>query len=251
VPHSQANRRSSQITTPARAMVATERIFTVPAPCRGGGFTFEVSVVGIWTGRGGQVPVQQAIDRAEATHREYIEKRLRDLSRHFEPDAFAAAEDRMNDELSLPLAYEQGLLTCRSWVRVGPDEELRKHLQKQWTDRSDDEAQQVRAKRHIVYLAELRELWEEFLQKLEGSIAAQAVRLASKPELVGTIATEMTKAKEETMEELREIVDKAVDDHERLDLYDFVTSYDSALRKLMQHLDIPVAPDSEIDTEAA
>lgn len=249
-PRRPANRRSAQIPPPARAMLTTERVFTVPAPCRGG-FTFEVSVVGVWTGHGPQVTVQQAIERAEPTHHEYIEKQLRGLSRDFEPDAFAATEDRMNEELVLPLTYEDGLLTCRSRARVGPDDVLCKHLQKQWTDRSDDEAQQERAKRHIEYLGELRELWEGFLQKVEGSLAAQAVRLASKPELVGNIASEMTKSKQETMDELREIVAKAVDDHERLDLYDFVTSYDSALRKLMQHLDIPDIPGNESAPRAA
>lgn len=147
----------------------------------------------------------------------------------------------MNEDLQLPLEYEQGLLTCRSRARVDPDDALRKHLQKQWIDRSDDEEKQRRAKRHIEHLAEIRGLWESFLQQMEGSLAAQAVRLASKPELVGSIASEIAKTKEETMDELRRIVDKAVGDHERLDLYDFVTSYDSALCKLMQHLDIPVA----------
>ncbi|MCA1673749.1 MAG: hypothetical protein LC799_16620, partial [Actinobacteria bacterium] len=245
------NRRAAKITGPARAMLATERVFTIPAPCRGGGFTFEVSVFGIWTGQGAQVPVQQAIERAEPTHREYLEKQLRELSRDFEPDAFAAAEECMNDELALPLTYEQGLLTCRSRARVGPDEALRKHLQKQWTDRSDDKAQHVRAKQHIEYMGELRELWKEFLQQTDGSLAAQAVRLASKPELVGTIASEMAKTKQETMDELRKIVDRAVDDHKRLEVYDFVTSYDSALRKLMQHLDIPVASGNRTGPKAA
>lgn len=250
-PRRPGNRRYAQISPPARAVLTTERVFTVVAPCLGGGFTFEVSVVVVWTGQGPQVAVQQAIERAEPTHREYIEKQLRELSRGFEPDAFSATEERMNEELALPLTYEQGLLTCRSRARVGPDDALRKHLQKQWTDRSDDEAKQERAKRHIEYLAELRELWKEFLQEMEGSVAAQAVRLASKPELVGNIASEMTKSKQETMEELREIVDKAVDDHERLDLYDFVTSYDSALRKLMQHLDIPDIPGKGSVSKAA
>lgn len=214
-------------------------------------FAFEVSVVDIWVGQGSSAPFQQAIERVELAHHEYVEKRLRELSRDFEPDAFAAAEECMNGELELPISYENGMLTCRSRVRVDPDEELRKHLQKQWFERSDDEAQHERAKRRIEHLAELRELWEEFLRQTEGSLAAQAVRLASKPDLVGSIASELTKTKQETMEELREIVDRAIDDHERLDLYDFVNSYDSALRKLMQHLDISGASENGSSSKAA
>lgn len=216
----------------------TQDQFTIQTPCRDDMFNFEVSVIAIWTGQGSYSHLLQAIERAKREHYTYIDKQLRQLSRSFEPDAFATAEQHVNDEFSLPLTYEMGLLSCHSRFRVGPDDALRTHLQKQWADRSNDEAQHVRAKRHIEHLAELRELWRHFLEQMDNPLAAEAVRLANDPRLVGGIATEVAEKSQRTTTELREIVEQAIADHERFDLYDFVISYDSALQKLMRHLGI-------------
>lgn len=238
-----------QKTAPVRAMFTTERRFTVPAPCMGGGFDFEVSVAAVWSGQGSTASAHWALERAEPEHREDVEKQIRELARSFEPDALTAAEVRINEELALPWTYESGLLTCRSRVRVGPDEALCRHLQKLWINQSDDEAQQARAKRHIEHLTELRELWEDFLRQVYGPMAAPAVRLASNSRLVGDVASDVAKEKQDTMLELRRIVDRAAGDHENRDLYEYATSYDSALRKLIQHLDISTAADNGSDTK--
>lgn len=236
------SRRPARIPVQNGSLVNIRRTIDIPAPCRGDRFTFTIRVINSWTGHGAHHNVLRAIERAEPMYHENIEKRLRPLSRNFEPDDFAAAELCINEELERrPCVYEMWPLYCRSWVRVGPDTALCKHLQKQWTDSSDDEAQHARAKRHIEHLGELRELWGSFLDQMGEARAAQAVRLADKPNLVGEVASEITETKQRTMKELREIVEKAVDDHKRLDLYDFVTEYDSALRDLMRHLDIPAA----------
>lgn len=220
-------------------MSTTQRMFSLPAPCRGDSFTFEISVVSWWTGQGLRSNVQRAIEQAEPMHLENMEKLLRQLSREFEPDEFAAAEHRMNEELESPITYQSGLLSCRSWVRVGPDDVLCKHVQKQWTESSDDEANHVRAKRHIERLTELCELWKDFLEQVDEPLAAQAVRLADAPGLVGDIASEMTEKRQRAIQDLREIVDQAVDEHKKWEVYDFVNSYDSALRHLIQYLEIP------------
>jgi len=238
------NWRLTRTLAPIGVIHTTQRDFAIHTPCRGDGFTFEVSVVGVWTGQGSQPHLLQAIGRAEFEHHKYVEKQLRQLSRGFEPDAFAAAEQRMNDELALPLTYEMGLLSCRSRVRVGPDDSLRTHLQQQWSDRSNEGAQHARAKRHIEHLAELRELWGRFLKQMDDPLAAQAVRLANDPRLVGDIATEVAEKNQRTATELREIVDQAIADHERFDLYDFVISYDSALQKLMRHVGMPTTTEN-------
>lgn len=255
------SRRSVQssvhIIAPTGSMFTSQRefitrsVFTTVAPCRGDSFTFEISVVLIWKGKGLRSTMMAAIERAGIEHREDIEKRLRELSREFEPDAFAAAEEHMNNELELPLTYEMGLLTCHSSVRVGPDENLCKHLQKQWIDSADDKAQHVRAKRHIEYLTELRELWIEFLDQLDDPRAAQAVQLANKPSLVGDVAAEVTETRQRTMQELQELVDKAIIGHEAIDAYDFVNSCDSALRSVMQQLGMSTPSGNETDSIAA
>lgn len=221
---------------PIAPVSMTERIFTLSAPCRGDSFNFEISVVGSWTGKISLPYMLQAIEGVEPEYQENIEKRLRQLSREFEADSFASAEQHMNEELAPALTYEMGLLSCRSRVRVGPDDELREHLRKQWSARTDYEAQHVLAKRHIEHLTELRGLWASFLQEVDGPFAVEAIRLANKPSFVGDVVSEVAERKQQNMDALREIVDKAIVDHERFDLYDFVTSYDSALRDLMRHL---------------
>jgi hypothetical protein len=230
--------RRKRPTLPLTGPIFTfQREFSIPAPTRNSLFTFEVSVVDHWKGEGARPNVMQAIERAEPDHRKRLEERVRRMSRRFEPDAFPEAEQYMNGALEQPEIYEMGLLSCYSWVRVGPQEALSRHLQRRWADSFDHSAKHKLAKRHVEHMAELRELWRDFLKDMDGAHVVQAVQLAGNPSMVGQIAKDLGDKKQSDIKALREIMDQAVHDYERLELYDFATSYDSALRELMEQFD--------------
>lgn len=214
-------------------------IFTVNAPCHGDLFNFEVTVTGSWSTLDDPVLGEDALKVAEPHQRKLIAERIRQLSRTFEPDAFGAVEQRINDYLALPLTYNLGRLTCLSRAEVSPEDSLRKALQRQWATISEDEIKQEIEKRHPNHLDEMRQRWSELLGRLgPGNHTAAAVQLAADPRQFGKIAEEITGIWQRNYEWLREVVGKAADEHRHRDVYEYVMSYDSALRQISEQLGI-------------
>ncbi|MBI3687125.1 MAG: hypothetical protein HY241_07240 [Actinobacteria bacterium] len=245
-------RRRTEIRMPKHDTYSELRTSQISAPSSDDRFTFQVTVTCLWSGPGEAATVAEAIRLHEPEQRRVLTQDLRRISRTIEPDEFAVVEQQLNESLEEPTRYHDGLLACHTWVEVAPEDTLRKHLQQQWITKSNTDAAHALKKNAVGQLDELTKEWDKFLRNVrEGSISPRAVKLAGNTNRVGDVAEQMLKDQEETQAKLREICANAVSAHERLDLYEFVTSYDSALRQLLDYLQLDrAATDGTIRQDA-
>lgn len=201
---------------------------TLQCPVSGGAFDFEIEVVCWWQTRRATLLSPQALDGPRRDVHRQIEPWLRERARLFAPDQFAEAEQRINNELAVAWPYEANKLFCAIHTRVRPGQELRQLLQEQWKEAS--RADHVRS---------VTERWLRFLRDFPADpLALPALELAADDvaSVVRNAQIARNRVDEQiaaTRKNLRDIAQQARKQHERLDVYEYVTSYESALRKLL------------------
>jgi hypothetical protein len=221
-----------------------EEVFVIPGPAQGDAFDFDLSVSCHWFRHRSIEPASYAVQIARMDLRRQLETQLREVSREFRPDALATAERIMNARLAEPREFEAGRLVCQVLVRANPGSDLRKNLQDQWRQATAADRAHEAKIRYVDQSRQLRDRWLAFLREFpEDPLALVAMRLADDPTRVADIveAAQVNRTRTEeqaaaTQESIRKIVQQAEEDHERMDVYDFVNSYESALRELLQVL---------------
>jgi hypothetical protein len=236
------------------------RPFEAVLPCLGDAFHFTAEVHCVWSA---SLPVQetrQRIKELEPTYHLFLQSELRKISRQYPTESCDEAERHINDEAQrkwqsyaewdpklgnyLDTGHNRARRTsglkCRVWVHLYSDEFMRAHNRNVWKARSTQEANHELAKQRILQIHELQVLWSKFFEQhpMQERRALYALGLAVDPKNLLEVSRDMLRTHEDEVQQLQEMCNDAVAAHERLDLYDFVTSYDSSLCNLMRYLGI-------------
>jgi hypothetical protein len=227
--------------------------FAVDTPTREQAVTFQVDVIGLWTGQGTEEVVLEHISRNAPLEEQRVRKELRELSRAFTPAELADFEKRADEQLGEPASFEDGLLECHFSIEVSPDQVLQDHQRKTWEKMAGADADHKLKERALGQLQPLQERWLNFLRDLEADpLGALAVQLADNPSQLAEIIGRRTTEREYLQKELKRLCDTTSDAYREMGVFDFVVETDGALATLIRHLGIDkptTAPGSSQDSK--
>jgi hypothetical protein len=209
--------------------------FDVAAPCKGDAFAFRVTVAELWTCPG-ELDVLDLDIRKEQTRPE-VERRLRAISRRYPPETAAVLEHAMNAELAAPASFPDAPgLSCARSVQVAPDQELSKQLQDAERERVKADADHARKARELDRLEAMHTRWLVFLRQLDHDPLGQlAAGLAGDQKLAEAIK-QHTSEQQRITEGLRDLCDAATEAYQDKDVFDFYTTTESAISRLLRHV---------------
>ncbi|MGI8447908.1 MAG: hypothetical protein ACR2MP_12160 [Streptosporangiaceae bacterium] len=221
--------------------------FQAEAPCQGDAFSFRVTIHELWTRPGESNALELAVsERIKAQHLA-VERRLRDISRRFPPEATADFECEVNAELGSPVRFSDDLdLECSFSIHVASDEELNHHLRNAEIKRLQAQADHAQKDQHLNHLNVMRDRWLIFLGQFDGDpLGSLAAQLASDPDQLPDVIGKRTSESERLTNELRKLCDTTSEAYRDKDLFDFVNTTDSALSRLLRHMGIDGAPEPD------
>lgn len=235
--------------------------FTLETPALGDAFNFIASFRCVWTVQGtasaGQrrrrsQEVQRRIARQRPILHERIEDTIRPIAREYPPYRAAAAEHAILAGIRECLA--SGDLQVNVRAKVDVCEAVRKDLQDVWRVRLAEDAKGDLKKVSVELIGELQEAWRVLLlrglrgigavQEAKASwIAPYALALAQDPEeSAGLYLRRMIDHRVKHAEALLTDLSDIVANPASLDAIEFAFESDSALRAVLSHLGVPVAP---------
>ncbi|HEV2376462.1 MAG TPA: hypothetical protein VGS19_30355 [Streptosporangiaceae bacterium] len=212
--------------------------FQCEAPCKGDAFSFRVTIHEFWTFPGRSDVMDLALkEHIEAQHMEVV-RRLRGISRNFSPEETEKFECEANTKIGSLGSRESELrYTCRYSVEVAPDGKLHEQLQKAEVERLEARAGEVLKEQNLHHLEVMHGRWFAFLRKFDddelGSLAAQ---LAGAPDKFPQVIAERMEERERVTDELRKLCDTTSDAYRDKGVFDFVTSTESAINRLLRHV---------------
>lgn len=200
----------------------------VEVPSLGDAFNFPLSIRELWTRSGDADALGLAVAEHIKGQHMTVERQLRAISRRFAPDAVEAFERAANAELGGPTLFpDDPDLDCNYVVQAAPDEELRKYSR-------DAEIKRLNLER----LSSMRDAWLEFLKALDDNpLGPLAAELADDQKLSDAMAKRASERKQLT-HDLHDLYDRASEAYRDKDVFEFVTTTDSALGRLLSHLRI-------------
>lgn len=219
--------------------------FTTPA--RGDAFDFVVNVRGNWTacGRHRDGILDALIVERWTAGEELIRDTVRKHARYFPPHHPEEAEAMVNSalEAALPSVISEDeqpagcRLSCQARASIGMSEPVRNVQQEAWTQLLRRDAGFELAKQ----LGKLREEWEKVLGRaLADWKERYAVQLAERPTATSEVVGGMLDERRREAEKQLTALGRTIDDHDRLDILDFVVQTDGALRAIMKTLGVPL-----------
>jgi hypothetical protein len=212
--------------------------FQAEVPCAGDAFSFCVTIHELWT-RPGKVDALEIAIRAhiEAQHMMVV-RRLRTISRRFSPEAAAEFEHAANAALESPTQFPDNL-DCSYSIHAAPDQELHQHLRNAEIKRLEAHVSDAREKQHLDHVEVMRDRWFAFLRKFDGDpLGSLAAQLAGAPGQLADVIAARTAERERLTDELSKLCDTTSEAYRDKDVFDFVTSTDSALSRLLRHVHI-------------
>jgi hypothetical protein len=221
---------------------------TASLPTAQDGIAFDATVYCIWEASYGPGQLADLITRQQPAVELDIRQQLRIFAHVYQPERAGDAERELTQQLRQAPAVVEPHGQCRPWlVTLDSDPVVRQQRQREWAVESEAQQRHRRAVTRITEIDQLRLAWEHFLDAAdEGSKrTAEAVRLALRPEDAPDVVLEAASRHQDTIEGLQALCDRAIEVHRQQDVYDFVVSFDSALRNLMNHLDRPSPIDAE------
>jgi len=224
--------------------------FQAEVPCQGDAFSFRVTIHELWTRSGESGALELAVSERIKAQRMAVEGRLRAISRRFPPEATVDFEHAVKTELGSPARFPDDLdLDCSFSVHVAPDEELLRHLRNVEMKRLDAQAEHARKDQNLNNLELMRDRWLAFLGQFDGDpLGSLAAQLASNPDQLADVITKRTSERERLTDELRKLCDTTSEAYRDKDVFDFVSTTDSALSRLLHHMgiDSTSAPDGGV-----
>jgi len=233
-------------------------------PAKGDGFDFTVRVHVIWTGPESitQDELQERVRRFEVTVWEDIEGEVRSIARRFPPNQPAEAEQALADYLHClacewrPDSGRVDRVDWRAGVGVDPAESVKQLQQEFWAQRlkhaaAEDlsRAQQAAsdefARERVKQLRDLVSRWRLFLgdlnvdkpgEKPSASLAPHLARLAARPGEAAETVEALGRDWNRWSADLVGIVDRAIVANQEVNTYEFLMSYESALKRLLEHI---------------
>jgi hypothetical protein len=231
--------------------------FTIETPAMGDAFNFQVRVRCSWhiqaTAHEAEkerktTQVLQFIDTSRPITRQRIEERVRPIARKYPPYRAAEAEAELNRELVDCLGGGDVLVKVRTWVDVS--EPVREDLRKVWRERLIVDAVGDRELAHVELLGILQKAWKDLLvtgleemgalkEPKTGWMAPYALALAEDPtHAAGYLKGMLEKRVEHAEQLLADLGTLAIDD--RAEAIEFAFQSESALRRLLMYLGVPV-----------
>ena len=232
--------------------------FTIESPALGDAFNFRIRVRCAWCIQATATEeererkiaeVRAFIERSRAVTRERIEERIRPIARTFPPYRAAEAEERLNREIVDCLSGGDVRVKVRAWVDVC--DPVREDLQKVWRQRLVVDTDGDMRKAYVELLTVLQEVWRRLLVSgLEGIgavpeaktswLAPYALALAQDPKNAAAYLKSALEHRVDHTEKLLIDLGALVVDDERMEAIDFAFQSDSALRRLLTHLGVPI-----------
>jgi hypothetical protein len=225
------------------------------APCKGGGFSFSVSIVLIWTAppESGRGSLRRGIDYHEAAVWEMIETTVCLVARCYPPDHAMQVEEALVDKLGCaaqewrPAGYRRGDVKWKVRLRVEPDEIVKDLQQTFWQERLTQDALMNFSQSQVAQVRDLTNRWRLYLgdlniddpsrgKKPAPYLARYLARLALKPEETAETMDALVRDLKELEKNLLQVVENAIEAHQSKNTYEFLMSYESALLLLMKHI---------------
>jgi hypothetical protein len=239
--------------------------FTIETPALGDGFNFLVRVRCSWcvqataTKREKKQKTAQVREFMETNRditRERIEERIRPIARTFEPYRAAEAEELINQKVVDCLNDGDVRVTVRTWVDVC--DPVREDLQKVWRQRLVADANGDMQKAYVDLLTALQKAWQGLLvtgletmgavPESAAWLAPYALALAEDPKnAAGYLKRALDERVDHTENLLRNLGAMVVDD--RIEAIEFAFQSDSALRRLLTYLGVPVPGENGENSE--
>jgi hypothetical protein len=221
---------------------------TMSLPSADDGIDFDATIYVIWEASYGSGQLTDLIARQQPIVELGIREQLRAFTRVYQPEDASNAERELSQRLRQAPAVVEQYGQCRPWlVTLDHDPAVRQQHQKEWATESEARQCHNRALARITEIDQLRLAWDQFLATADGGSerTAEAVRLALRPEDVPAVVLEAASRRQDTMEGLQMLCERAIEAHRQQDVFDFVVRFDSALRNLMNHLGRPTPIDAE------
>jgi hypothetical protein len=220
--------------------------FQAEVPCQGDAFSFSVTIHELWSHPGKSDVLESAVaERIKAQHMA-VERRLRAISRRFSAEAAEEFELAANAALEPPTHFP-GELACSYSIHATPDQELHQHLRDAEIKRLEAHAEDTRERQHLDHVEFMRDRWFAFLRKFDGDpLGTLAAQLASAPDQLANVIATRTAERERLTDELRKLCDTTSEAYRDKDVFEFVTSTDSALSRLLRHVRIESTSGSDV-----
>jgi hypothetical protein len=222
----------------SKAVWELEKLLFVPA--KGETYDFVVDATGTWVGIGvWRFGLNRRIRRYETDALRRVQAVSRSVARRFPPQEPGPAELAINEELAGGWRYDDNV-RFEVTVQVDVDEHLRDYLIEAMNARINLENDAALNRRQTELLDELVPRWEQVLTKVGRDLeAVHASRLADADGKFADSVKEIIEEGQERSKELLALLENSVRAHKDMDLYEFNTSYDSALSAFMKYMGIP------------
>ena len=192
--------------------------------------------------------IRDFIAKSRVITRERIEERIRPIARKFPPYRAAEAEEVLNREIVDCLNDGAVRVNVRAWVDVC--DPVREDLKKVWQQRLTVDADGDMKKAYVDLLAEFQSAWQRLLvtglenmgavpEAQTGWLAPYALALAQDPKNAAAyLKGALDERVDQTEKLLRDLGAMVMD--ERIEAIEFAFQSDSALRRLLTYLGVPV-----------
>jgi hypothetical protein len=234
------------------------------SPAKGDGFDFTVRVHVTWRSPDSITlyELQERVRRYEVTVWEDIEGEVRGVARRFPPNQPAEAEQALAENLRClacdwrPDGGRADRVYWRARVGVDPAEPVKQLQQEFWAQRLKHVAVEdlSRAKQagsdefareRVKQLRDLVGRWRLFLGDLNvdnpdeepaPSLAPHLARLAARPGEAAETVDALARDWNQRSTYLLRVVEQAIVNNQNVNTYEFLTSYESALKLLLEHI---------------
>jgi hypothetical protein len=197
-----------------------------------------VTIHELWTRPGESEALELAVSKRIKAQHMAVERQLRTISRRFPPEATANFECAANTEIGSERFPGDLALDCCYSVHAAPDGEFHQHVRNAELKRMEAQAEHARKEQHLDRLELMRERWVAFLSQFDGDpLGSLAAQLLGDPGLADAVA-KRTSEQERLTDELRKLCDTTSEAYRDKDVFDFVSTTDSALGRLLRHLGI-------------
>jgi hypothetical protein len=223
---------------PRPLMRTYQERFHAEVPCQGDAFSFSVTIHELWSGPGKSNVVESAVEERIKVQHMAVERRLRIISRRFPSEAAEEFERAANTAFESPTHFP-GELACSYSIHAAPDPGLHQHLRDAEIKRLEARVEDTREKQHLDHVEFMRDRWFAFLRKFDGDpLGSLAAQLAGAPDQLANVVAARTAERERLTDELRKLCDTTSEAYRDKDVFEFVTSTDSALSRLLRHVHI-------------
>lgn len=207
---------------------------TVPAPAKGGVFSFNVETALLWsTDTMRENQVELAVQDLTTRATDVVDRVTLEHSHEFPADQAEELQVALNRRLvALDLNYRwgRGLIRCRPFVHVTIDACVRDALRPSMLERMRQESEYATMIDRLEQVDDLSNRWSRLLETLKDKPHITHAALLADSKL-GQALTDLDKTREHDSEELRKLLRQALDEADELSIgaYEWATTYDKLI----------------------